>query len=276
MSHSLHDLVVVCNLDHTLLTVRGEIPAVNRDMIQLFCGHGGRFTVATRRSVASVQAALAGVPLSAPVICCGGSILYDMTKQQCVRRLEMNRETAEKAIRLVMKNLPDLGVCVHTGLGEWRVIRANRYLEAQRKSERIGCSLSQLSDAPDGWVQVSFAGSGQQLDQAETLLREKAGYGVYAQRSGSGTLDLLPETASNAAGLSALSETIGVPLTQMIVIGSHASDLPAMALAGQAVAVAGAPARVRLAAHVVTSIGSGDGAVAEYLYHLLRKYEKET
>ena len=68
MNNTLHDLLVISDLDNTLLTARNEIPQANRDMIRLFCARGGRFTVASGRSVTSVQAALAGVPLSAPVI----------------------------------------------------------------------------------------------------------------------------------------------------------------------------------------------------------------
>ena len=277
MNNTLHDLLVISDLDNTLLTARNEIPQANRDMIRLFCARGGRFTVASGRSVTSVQAALAGVPLSAPVICCGGSVIYDMVKQQCLERRTLDADRARAAAAALMARYPELGVCVHTGLGDWKIVRANVHLEAKRRSERIGYTLSQLDDVPAGWVKVVFAGSAPQLDQAEQFLQDRdLRSRMELIRTGTGTLELLPAGVSKAFGLQALSGLCQVPPERMIMIGDHYSDLDAMCLAGRAVAVAGAPASVRLAADTVTSITCGEGAVAEFLYRLVKEYEAQT
>ena len=44
MIESLADLLVVSDMDNTLLTAKEGVPSCNRVTIQLFCELGGRFT----------------------------------------------------------------------------------------------------------------------------------------------------------------------------------------------------------------------------------------
>ena len=67
MIESLADLLVVSDMDNTLLTAKEGVPSCNRVTIQLFCELGGRFTVATGRPVESVRAALGDLALSCPL-----------------------------------------------------------------------------------------------------------------------------------------------------------------------------------------------------------------
>ena len=55
MIESLADLLVVSDMDNTLLTAKEGVPSCNRVTIQLFCELGGRFTVATGRPVECVR-----------------------------------------------------------------------------------------------------------------------------------------------------------------------------------------------------------------------------
>ena len=80
MIQSLNELLVVSDIDNTLLSVPEAIPACNREMIRLFNRLGGHFTVATGRTVASVRPFLQEIELSAPAILYGGGMLYDFSK----------------------------------------------------------------------------------------------------------------------------------------------------------------------------------------------------
>ena len=49
MMQTLHDYLVFCDMDNTLLTAKEGIPSCNRTVIKLFTELGGRFTVAMAR-----------------------------------------------------------------------------------------------------------------------------------------------------------------------------------------------------------------------------------
>ena len=86
MIDSLRDLLVVSDMDNTLLTAMEGVPACNRATIELFRALGGRFTVATGRPPASIRAALGGTRLSCPAIACGGSVLYDLEADRALEK----------------------------------------------------------------------------------------------------------------------------------------------------------------------------------------------
>ena len=58
MTKSLGDLLVVSDLDGTLLTSSEGLSGCNAAMLRLFSALGGRFTVATGRSPSSARRAL--------------------------------------------------------------------------------------------------------------------------------------------------------------------------------------------------------------------------
>ncbi len=70
-------------------------PEVNRATIQLFFSSlGGRFTVATGRTLESVRRYLGDVAISAPVIALGGAVIYDFAKEQYIQNITLNKEAA--------------------------------------------------------------------------------------------------------------------------------------------------------------------------------------
>ena len=115
MKHKLHELLVFCDMDNTLLTAKAGIPECNRTVMQLFRRMGGRLTVASGRPPASVKAALGDLKLSLPAICCNGSLLYDFSSGRVLRRAALNREQAVAAMLDMAAKFPGIGMEVMGG-----------------------------------------------------------------------------------------------------------------------------------------------------------------
>ena len=64
----IKNILVVSDLDNTLLTAEKGIPEYNIEMIKKFQELGGNFTVATGRSIESVARYLDQLELSTPAI----------------------------------------------------------------------------------------------------------------------------------------------------------------------------------------------------------------
>ena len=77
MIRSLKDILVVSDMDNTLLTPEDGVPFVNQVTMRLFCALGGHFTVATGRTMESAGRLLDSMTLSAPAILYGGGVIYD-------------------------------------------------------------------------------------------------------------------------------------------------------------------------------------------------------
>ena len=272
MIERLSDILVVSDMDNTLLTAKSGIPACNRAAIDLFCSLGGRFTVATGRPPASVRAAMGAQKLSAPAVCCGGGILYDFVRDDAIYRRTMEPAGARQAILDILERFPTVGVEVQTGNGEIRLLRANRYTQAHLADEQLGCILQPLDTLPGDWLKVVFAGDSALLEQIEQFAGQNSYPGVYFLRTNTIYYEIMPIGVNKATGLERLCARLAIPMENVIFIGDYYNDLDLMRMAGHSVAVANAPREVQMQADEVTLGRCADGGVGEYLYSLVKRF----
>ena len=135
MIGTLDELVVVSDIDNTLLNAVEGLPEVNRATVQLFSSMGGRFTVATGRTVESVRRYLGDVAISAPVIALGGAVIYDFAQEQYIQNITLNKESAMAALREVQQNFPGVGIEVMTADGAIQIVQANEYTHMESSAD---------------------------------------------------------------------------------------------------------------------------------------------
>ena len=150
MIGTLDELLVVSDIDNTLLNAVEGLPEVNRATIQLFSSLGGRFTVATGRTLESVRRYLGDVAISAPVIALGGAVIYDFAKEQYIQNITLNKEAALAALREVQQNFPGVGIEVMTADGAVNVVQANEFTHMHTVQERLIYLLCPLADIRQG------------------------------------------------------------------------------------------------------------------------------
>ncbi len=84
-----------------------------------------------------------------------------------------------------------------------------------------------------------------------------------------GVAHVVQGALDKAPALRALCETMGLPPAQVAYMGDDLTDVPAMRLAGYAIAPSNAAEPVRALADFVTPSGGGHGAVRQAVEHLL-------
>ena len=271
MIESLADLLVVSDMDNTLLTAKEGVPSCNRVTIQLFCELGGRFTVATGRPVESVRAALGDLPLSCPAITCGGSVLYDMQAGKVLETHFLPRQAAQQAIEAVLTQFPDIGVEIMAQEGRVYIVQANRYTQAHVEEEHMHSVLCPLDKVPDHWAKVVVSADPVTLASLQNFAAGLSVEGMYFLHTNLMYFEIMPAGVSKAQALRRLCALQDIPLENTVVIGDYYNDIDLMRAAGHAVAVDNAPAEVKLAADEVVS-SCRSGGVGEYLYSLIRRY----
>lgn len=272
MKQALHETLIFCDMDNTLLSAKEGMPACNATVIKLFIQMGGHFTVATGRPPESVRAALGDIRLSLPAITCNGALLYDLAADKVLRRSTLNQEQAADAIEDILKKFPRMGVEIMAGAGEMYVIQANSYTHAHQVDEHIGSVACPLESVPDGWLKVVFASDPETIRKLGQYAKSRYyGRENYFSATNSIYLEIMPLGVSKASGLRDLCTLIGEPLQKTLVIGDYYNDLDIMKMAGHSVAVANAPAEVKANADEVTICNCMEGAVGEYLYGLINQ-----
>ena len=115
------ELLLAVDFDRTLTDRRSEIPQRNIDAIRWFTEQGGRFTVATGRSVPMLRPRQADIPYNAPLILYNGAATYDYRGERMEHAVPMPQ--SEAVLRWLIRELPELwleiqGVDYHYLLGE--------------------------------------------------------------------------------------------------------------------------------------------------------------
>ena len=75
---AMNDRIYISDLDMTLLNSEGALSRFARENINRFVGHGIHFTVASARSVKSIQPILEGVDLRLPIVNFNGAFISDL------------------------------------------------------------------------------------------------------------------------------------------------------------------------------------------------------
>lgn len=88
----------ISDLDGTLLSPKAELTELAKQAINGFCSSGGRFTIATARTAATVEGIFKDVTLSDPCILMNGVCSYDLTEH---RYTEINYIPTEAVIRIL-------------------------------------------------------------------------------------------------------------------------------------------------------------------------------
>lgn len=255
--------MIVCDLDGTLLNSRGLVSRRTRAAVLRAREAGHVFVIATARPVRDtrpVAAALGGAPIA---VCGNGSIVFDFARDEVLdyrplaeghvmETLSVLRDRfpgvrlgAECRLELVLEEAFDLPPALAAGAR--RVAR----LETALGRRDVGKLMVQLAGAARRYyenVRAHLAGC--EVTISADLFCEVTRAGV-----------------TKAAALESMAGRFGFDRSDVLAFGDMPNDLPMLAWAGTAVAVANAHPAVLAAAGRVTASNDEDG-VAEWLERL--------
>ena len=146
MKKTLKDLLVVCDIDNTLLTAEMQIPSCNVEMIRLFCALGGNFTIATGRTLESAKQAVSELEINAPAIVYGGAMVVDLHSKEVLEQTTINHREARRLIDDVLGRFPKVGVEIMTAAGDIYVVNPSAYIEKHIQDENLTCCYAPLDE----------------------------------------------------------------------------------------------------------------------------------
>lgn len=272
MITSLQDILVVVDMDNTLLTAECGVPACNIETIRLFTKMGGRFTVASGRTVESVGRYLDKIALSAPAITYGGGVIYDYASRQRIRNALLPKQEAMRALLDLQVAFPKVGIEVMAENGRIYVIQSSEYTHHHTLHERLEYTVSALQDIHIGWNKVLFACDHATLQQMEAYAAKRHYEGIYFIATNTIYFEIMPLGVTKGSALQELCGYLQIPIENTVAIGDYYNDIELMRAAGHSVAMGNAPPAVKRVADEVTDTCL-NGGVGQYLYRLMKQYQ---
>ncbi len=259
--------LVATDLDGTLLRDDGTISPRTGAALARLRQAGLTLVLVTARPPRFLRRLAASAALTGLAICCNGALVYDLDRGIVVRHTPLGGEIAARLVAGLREAVP--GVCFAVEAGE-------RYGSEPAYAALDGALVE--PDGPTGDALALCRGPVTKLIvrhpdfAAEALLplvRRLAGADAAATHSGTAFVEVASADVHKATALAALCAERGVSAEATIAFGDMPNDLPLLAWAGHAVAVANAHPDVLRVADEVTLTNQEDG-VAVVLERLLQ------
>lgn len=263
-------VLMVSDLDGTLLTSNQRISERNREAIKHFTDEGGIFTYITGRILAGARPILRQFAPDAPIGCINGGGLYDLKTDRYVWTTPLD-PSAEELVGFVCREFPDAGVELCGFHGAW-FHKINHLTEEHRLLEE-----TELISAPYGEVahdigKILVIIEPDRLQAvAEALAKHPLADRFTMVSSWKSYYEILPKEVSKGNGLLRLAELLKIDPARTVAVGDNDNDLTMLQAAGYGVAVANATPAAREGADLVLDHTNDEDAIAELIERLERE-----
>ena len=262
--------LLLSDIDGTLFIKEPKryIPRRNLQALEYFMKKGGKFAVATGRSIRSALSAIGNLPMNCPAVLYNGGGIYDyqtnrMLWQACLE------ESAAVHIPTVLERFPEIGVEIHVGLDLY-CIHPSKESEKHVLEERSSFEVTPFEWVPKtGWNKILFAGPPDRVDRLEANLKGKNGPDHHFVRSEKNYFEIIPAGADKGTAMERLANLCGITLDKTCAIGDYYNDIPLLQHAAFSSAVEESPEAVKQAAGFVAG-PCHKGAVADFIEHLTK------
>jgi Cof subfamily protein (haloacid dehalogenase superfamily) len=261
--------LVATDLDGTLL--RSDLTLSERTAVALRTASAEGMLVAlvTGRPVRWLRRVYDQLGIDIPAVCANGAVVYDPALDEALHVSPMLPVVLTDLCQRLRAAVPEARFAVEIEEGRTLRHEAAYPLRWDRDDPAVQAvdSLAELTSVAAVKLLVR-AGERDPDEFTELVAACLDGLAEATHSSFSGLVEISAAGVTKAAGLAWLCERHAVPAAEVVAFGDMPNDLPLLAWAGHAVAVANAHPAVLAAADEVTAANDEDG-VAAYLERLL-------
>ncbi len=265
----------VTDLDGTLMRGDKSVSERSISIINKLIEEGMNFTVASARSVSSLQHIVKPLDISIPLVVRNGTALAAPGTLEIMEKAVFTKEEVS-SIREILTDLPVYGFTSIWHGGEMEKVfyagehslGIKKYLE-EHEGEK---GLKIVSDIDELWA--GDVGYITMIDDRDVLrpvyekVKDSSGWEAVFQQDSYDEeywLEICPENSTKAKAIVRLKEKLG--LDKIVVFGDSVNDIPMFQVADEAYAVENALPELKKYATAVIGSNEEDG-VAEYLQQL--------
>lgn len=271
MFSDISKVILLSDMDGTLLTTKKQIADRDKEAIERFTALGGKFTIATGRTIQAFEQYTKLLDLKNPVIMYNGAAIHDYVSGETLYTHPLPAEAKAAAVE-IMSMMPDIGGEVLKTDGTY-VFSNTEYQQLHTKLCNIVPRYEDLSCIENGnWLKVLFALAPEDIPFLELMIKQK-GFDKEFDfvRSSEIFLEMLPKGVSKGSALKEYRRLPGLEDMIFVSVGDFDNDIEMIREADMGVCPANAEESVRAEAELVLSSTNDQGAVAELIDYIIEK-----
>lgn len=272
MFEDISKVMIITDMDGTFLPA-SKIPSKgNLDAVARFQADGGKFSIATGRSLQASQQYFDSFDVNAPIIMCNGGMVYDIHSHKQLYDVYLPKKAREISDKILKAN-KDVGCEV--------LLIDGVYVPQMTDMERQHCGickvdpiLRDVNEIPENWYKVLFAQEPDKMDKLIDFV-ESAGFtGVDFVRSAPMYYEMLPQNISKGSALKEMRRVCGMDDYTIVAVGDYNNDIEMLEYADVGICPSNATDETKASADIVLDVSCEEDAIAavvEYIYSKVSK-----
>ncbi len=265
-------ILLMSDLDGTLLNRNKQIPARNLEAIRRFQQGGGLFSIATGRCPRSAEQVAQHAEVNCPGVTLNGAAVYDFATQRIVSS-RMLPLSYKEMVASVHKAFPDIGIQAYIG-SDITMVVSSEVVEKLLVIENLPCRKTDLLHLPDDVNKILFGAPHARLRELQAFLQNDHLSGMYGMFTEICYFEILPSHTNKGVGVRAVAEYCGIQPENVVAVGDYYNDIDMLKAVANPVVAGNAPDDVKIFARHVT--GDCDhGVIADtidYIEQQLTEY----
>ncbi|WP_295096123.1 Cof-type HAD-IIB family hydrolase [Ruminococcus sp.] len=273
MFEDISKVILLSDLDGTLLSTDKKITDIDRRAIERFTSMGGRFTVATGRTVQSFEQFLSILPLGYPIIMYNGAAIHDYKSGKTLYTHPLPVE-ARSYVEELLELMPEAGGEVLKTDGTY-VFSNTDYQQLHTRLCDIVPNYAELEEIEDGgWLKVLFSMSPEDVEHMGLLVKKLDHEGVDYVKSSDIFLEMLPSGVSKGSALAEYRKLSGMEGCTFVSVGDFDNDIEMIVEADLGACPANAEKSVKEKADLILDRTNDEGAVSELIEYIIERCRK--
>lgn len=261
-------ILLVTDLDGTLLRDDKSISAENIRAIEYFESEGGLFSFVTGRPPIAMGPVLEQLRPKIPIGCLNGAGVCDMNTGDYIAKVPLSRD-AMSLVNYAYERMPTVGFEFVTFDNSYLYL-ANEVIEELREFERLPDNYIKSFDEVKGELcKILFADREEHMEALMATLQanpESQKYNFVC--SSKEYYELLPKEAHKGVCVRELVKYLGISPQKTVAVGDNSNDVLMLREAALGIAVLNASSDAKEAADVVLDVTNEQHAIANIISRL--------
>ncbi len=261
------NLLLLTDLDGTLLPQSKSLAPVDLAAIRTFREGGGKFSIATGRTLQAAQRYLEALALDTPAILFNGAAIYDPLTKSMLDTVTLP-EKAVEVTRLVLDTFSDVSaeiLCAE----ETYVPRMTPYEAYHLQICQVEPVQGDFEAMPhNGWLKVLFAMAEERMPDMIAFFQEKRYDFADFVQSEAHFYEMMPKGTTKGSALQKLRQMPQFQGVRVAAAGDFDNDLEMLQVADISACPSNAQTCVKAVADLQLAASCDTGAIAEFIEKL--------
>lgn len=262
------NILLLSDMDGTLLNSQGIISKKNQEAVQYFIDHGGQFGIATGRSQLNSVLFLDEIKVNAPCILYNGCGVYDFSENRFLELKELPRLKLKVFLEHCLSEFKEVSIQIYCPQMCY-FVSPKELADPYHVETHQPCEFKKLKDIENlPWIKVLFCGKKEHLNALNASMisydLEKELNWVFSSEI---YLEYLPWGVSKGSALISLREMLNSDY-KIYAIGDYNNDIEMLRVADVGIATGNAIEALKEVADLVT-VSNDEDAIAEIIYKVL-------